>query len=80
MKKHIKPMDWLRALLGLRDRMVGRLRFQHVNTCWRVWNLRDSGAWVFVGMLDKVQHEDDEHLTARAIALAERRHEHLEGV
>lgn len=78
MKKPIEP--WLQVLLGPRDRMVGRLRFQHANTCWRVWNLRDNGAWIFVGMLDKVQHEDDEHLTARAVALAKRRHEHLEGV
>lgn len=73
-------MEWMRALLGPHDRMVGRLRFQHANTCWRVWNLHNDGAWVFVGMLDKVQHEDDEHLTARAIELAKRRHERLEGV
>lgn len=75
-------MEWMRALLGPRDRMVGRLRFQHAGTCWRVWNLRDNGAWVFVGMLDKVlrHNEDDKHLTARAIELAKRRHERLEGV
>lgn len=73
--------EWLRALLGPHDRMVGRLRFQHAGTCWRVWNLRDNGAWIFIGSLDNINRhpfvEPDESLVQRAKELAARRHEEV---
>lgn len=66
--------------LGPRDRMVGRLWFQHAGMYWRVYNYRNGG-WYFIGALDKqARHpavESDASLMQRAKELAARRHEEV---
>lgn len=70
-------------LIGPRDRRIGTLLFQRCRLDYDVYNLR-GGKWYWIGALDVLDRypcvESDEQLVARAKALAERRHETLEGL